>query len=158
MRSLGINFTIAIIWMLLQRELSLFNFVAGYLLGFGMIWLFKPVLGSDDYVRRARGLIAYAGIFTKAFLTSCWAIARDAVIAKMEPLQPRLITYDVTGLTGIEILLLSHSISLTPGTTTVEISEDFSTFVLHVFNTQSPDEVRKQIDNTLKRGILGFTR
>jgi multisubunit Na+/H+ antiporter MnhE subunit len=155
---MGINFAIAIIWMLLQRELSLVNFTIGYLLGFALLWLFKPVLGSDDYVRRSFGLIAYAGIFTKAFLSSCWVIARDALTAKMEPLQPRLITYDVTGLSAIEILLLSQSISLTPGTTTVEISEDFSTFVLHVFNTQSPDEVRRQIDSTLKRGILGFTR
>lgn len=158
MRSLVINLMLSAIWMLLQRELSLLNFGVGFLLGFAMLWLFKPVLASDDYVRRSRGLIAYIGIFSRAFFMSCWTVAVDALTARIGPLQPRLITYDVAGLTRFEILLLSHSISLTPGSTTVEILDDYSTLVLHIFNTRDPDAVRAQIDRTLRRGILAFTR
>ncbi len=158
MNSLVINLMLAVIWMLLQRELSLVNFAIGFLLGFAMLWLFRPVLGNGDYVRRSWGLIGYLAIFTRGFLVSCWKIGVDALTARMGPLQPRLITYNVAGLTRFEILLLSHSISLTPGSTTVEVSADFSTFVIHVFNTRDPDAVRAEIDRTLRRGILAFTR
>ncbi len=123
-----------------------------------MLWLFKPVLNSGDYVRRMLGFMRFVGIFMKAFVVSCWNIALAALFARMGPLQPMLITYDVSGLSKLEILLLSHCISLTPGTTTVEISPDFSRFVLHVFDTHDPDAVRRDIDLTLRRGILAFTR
>lgn len=156
--SLHINLLVALIWMLLQPELSLLDFAIGFILGFAMMWLFSPVLRSEDYVRRVFGFVRFVWIFLVAFLKSCLAIAVDALTARMTNIQPRLITYDVTGLGKFEILLLSHCISLTPGTTTVEISEDFNTFVLHVFNTREPDEVRTEIDQTLRRGILGFTR
>ena len=158
MLSLHINLFIAVIWMLLQPELSLLDLVIGFLLGFAMLWLFRPVLRSDEYLRRALGFVRFIWIFLAAFLKSCWAIGVDALTARMSDIQPRLITYDVAGLGKFEILLLAQCISLTPGTTTVEISDDFSTFVLHVFNTRDPDAVRTEIDQTLRRGILGFTR
>jgi multicomponent Na+:H+ antiporter subunit E len=158
MRSLLINVIVSVIWMLLQRELSLIGFAIGFVIGFAMLWLFKPVLGSGTYIRRTLGFVRFVGIFTRAFVTSCWSIARAALFAKIAPIQPMLITYNVRGLTRLEILLLSHCISLTPGTTTVEISPDFTRFVLHVFDTHDPNAVRREIDETLRRGILAFTR
>jgi multisubunit Na+/H+ antiporter MnhE subunit len=158
MRSLLINVIVSVIWMLLQRELSVIGFGIGFVIGFAMIWLFKPVLGSGTYIRRTLGFVRFTGIFIRAFVTSCWSIGRAVLFAKIEPIQPMLISYNVRGLTRLEILLLSHCISLTPGTTTVEISPDFTRFVLHVFDTHDPDAVRRDIDQTLRRGILAFTR
>jgi multicomponent Na+:H+ antiporter subunit E len=58
----------------------------------------------------------------------------------------------------MEILLLSHCVSLTPGTCTVDISHDFTRLYLHVLDCPDPAAVRAGIDKTLKRGILAFTR
>lgn len=158
MKSFALNLFVAVIWLLLGQELSLVNFIIGFLIGFALLALFRPVLGSHGYVRRTTAAFLYLFIFGKQFLLSCWNIFHAALLVPVDQLNPRLITYDVEGLSRLEILLLSHSISLTPGTTTVEISEDFSTFLIHVFNTGSPDEVRDEITTTLRRGILAFTR
>ena len=69
-----------------------------------------------------------------------------------------MITYDVAGLSKLEILLLSHCISLTPGTTTIDVAANFEYLTLHVLDAPDPAAVRKGIDETLKRGILAFTR
>jgi multisubunit Na+/H+ antiporter MnhE subunit len=61
-------------------------------------------------------------------------------------------------LTPFEILLLSYCVSLTPGSTTVHVSEDFQTLVLHSLDAQDAASVRARIDQVLKRGILSFTR
>jgi multisubunit Na+/H+ antiporter MnhE subunit len=158
MISLVINLVISVIWMLLDREMSVLGFAIGFVIGFAMIWLFQPVLQSRNYVRRVLGAVRFIAIFSRAFLASCWSIGRAALFGSIDSLEPRLISYDVRGLSRFEIFLLSHCISLTPGTTTVDISDDLSTFILHVLDTNDPDEVRRDIDKTFRQGILAFTR
>jgi multicomponent Na+:H+ antiporter subunit E len=158
MKSAALNLLIAVVWMLLGQELSLFNLGVGFVIGFVLLALFRPVFGSHHYVRRVLGGAAFVGIFFWAFISSCGNLAAAALFVPKSRLHPRLLEYDVSGLTRFEILLLSQCISLTPGTTTVAISPDFQTFLLHAFNTDEPEEVRRLIDRTLRRGILAFTR
>jgi len=158
MRSLSINLVVAILWMLLQGAASAVVFATGWVVGFVLLALFQPILGSGDYVRRAMGFGAFLLVFARAFIASCWQIAATALFRSTHSLTPRLITYDVRGLTLAEVLLLSHAISLTPGTTTVDVAEDRSRLLLHVLDAPDPEAVRQGIDRTLRRGILAFTR
>ena len=158
MKSVAINLAVSIIWMLLQGETTFVTFLAGWLVGFALIALFRPILGSGDYVRRALGFARFLVVFTRAFIVSCWQLVVVSVFRRTCHLQPRVITYDVRGLSLTEILLLSHSISLTPGTTTIDVPPERDHLVLHVLDAPDPEALRDQIDRTLRRAILAFTR
>lgn len=158
MKSLTANLCVAIIWMLLHGEPSLVVFLVGWAVGFALLALFSPVLRSGAYVRRTLGLGRFLAVFGRAFVTSSWQLLMLVLMRRVRDLHPRLITYDVRGLTMLEILLLSHSISLTPGTTTVDVSPDRNHLVLHVLDAPEPETVRRDIDQTLRSAILGFTR
>ncbi len=158
MRSMAINLVVALIWLLLQTHPSLLDFAFGLSLGFGLLFLFRPVLGSQDYVRRVLAAIAFAGIFMKEFLTSCWQMMWFAAFVPVDRLRPDFIIYDISGLTRLEAVLLMYGISLTPGNNAVDISKDFTRIYLHVLDCPDADAVRRSIDKTLKRGILAFTR
>jgi multisubunit Na+/H+ antiporter MnhE subunit len=158
MRSLLLNLLLAVIWLLLQAEPSLAAFAAGFVLGFGLLWLFRPLLGSEDYVRRMLAGCAFLGVFLREFAVSCWQLVRHTLFTPAARLRPDFIIYDVSGLTRTEILLLSHCVSLTPGTNTVDISADFQRLYLHVLDCPDPAAVRAGIDRTIRRGILAFTR
>lgn len=158
MRSLLLNLLVAVIWLLLQTEPSIFAFLVGFALGFGLLALFKPVLDSKDYVRRMLAAGLFLGVFVREFLKACWQLIRLTLFTPVKKLRPEFIIYDVSGLTRVEILLLSHTVSLTPGTNTVDISHDFKRLYLHVLDCPDAAEVRRSIDETLKRGILAFTR
>lgn len=157
MKSLGLNLVIAVMWLLLG-EASPASFAIGLLLGFALIAAFRRVLGSEDYVRRClafvRFVIVFVGEFVRANATVAWAV----LFRSRNSMHPDFVSYDVAGLSRAEILLLSYCISLTPGTTTVDISEDFSTLVFHALDADDADAIRAEIDRTLKRGILSFTR
>jgi multicomponent Na+:H+ antiporter subunit E len=158
MRSLLLNLLLAVIWLLLQSEPSLAGFAVGYALGFGLLLLFQPLLNSGDYTRRMLAGAAFAGVFLREFLLSCLHLVRLTLFTPVSRLRPDFIIYDVSGLTRTEILLLSHCVSLTPGTNTVDISQDFQRLYLHVLDCPDPVAVRDSIDRTLRRGILAFTR
>lgn len=158
MNSFALNLVIAFTWLLLQVRASFPSFVVGFLLGFALIRLFPGVLDSREYTRRTYAVALFAGIFLKQFVTACIQLIWIVLFRPASALHPRIITYDISGLTKFEILLLSHCITLTPGSSCVGISEDLDTLVLHVLDTDAPDAVREEIDRTLKRGILAITR
>jgi multicomponent Na+:H+ antiporter subunit E len=158
MKSFVLNLLVALVWLLLKAEPSTLVFATGWVAGFVLIALFQPILGSRDYVRRTLAVARYAFVFGRAFVASCWQLLDISLLRPAGSIEPRLITYDVRGLTDLELLLLSHSISLTPGTTTVDIAADRSHLLLHVLDAPDPEAVRTDIDRTLRRGILAFTR
>ena len=158
MRSFGLNILLAIIWLLLGTQPTAARFAVGFLAGFALITIFHGVLGSGDYVRRVISFGRFTLVFLWEFLVANASVVRTVLFRPSATLSPNFITYDVTGLKPFEILLLSYCISLTPGSTTVEVSEDFNTLVLHALDAQDPDAMRAQLDRVIKDGILRFTR
>jgi Multisubunit Na+/H+ antiporter, MnhE subunit len=158
MNSFVLNLIIAFTWLLLQVRASFPGFVVGFLIGFALIKLFPGVLDSRDYIRRTTAVAMFVLIFTRQFLVACGQLVSIVLFQPISRLHPRIITYDTRGLTTFEIILLSHCISLTPGSSCVGIAEDRDRLVLHVLNSTDPDAVRREIDQTLRRGILAMTR
>ena len=158
MRSLALNLIVAVIWLFLHEEPSLITFVIGFIIGFALLSLFRSLLASHDYVRRMIAAWAFMGVFSWAFLTACIELIRFTLFVPVKRMRPEFIIYDVSKLSRLELILLSHCVTLTPGTRTVDISEDFTRLYLHVLDCPDADAVRVSIDQTLKRGILAFTR
>jgi multicomponent Na+:H+ antiporter subunit E len=158
MRLFALNLLLAVIWLLLSPVPTAAIFAGGFLLGFALIAIFHDVLGSGSYVRRLVALGRFALVFLWEFLVANGSVVRTVWFRSPASLHPNFINYDVTGLKPFEILLLSYCISLTPGSTTVEVSDEFSTLVLHALDTEDPVALRARLDRVLKHGILRFTR
>jgi multisubunit Na+/H+ antiporter MnhE subunit len=158
MKSFALNLLIAVIWLLLGTGPSVGRFALGMLLGFALLAVFHRVLGGRDYVRRVLAFARFVAVFGWEFLAANANVVWTVLFRPKESLHPNFITYDVAGLKPFEILLLSYCISLTPGSTTVQVTDDFQTLVLHTLDAEAPDAVRAQLDRVLKRGILSFTR
>jgi multicomponent Na+:H+ antiporter subunit E len=158
MRSLGINLAIAVMWLLLSATPSVAAFAIGFVAGFVLLALFRPVLDSGDYVRRSLAFLTFLVRFAGEFLVANAKVACVVLFRRRASLRPDFVRYDIADLSRGEILLLSYCVSLTPGTTTVEISDDFKRLTFHALDADRPDELRAQIDRTLKQTILAFTR
>ena len=58
-------------------------------------------------------------------------------------------------MTKKEVLILSHCITLTPGTTTIHIDDDYKSIIVHAFRGENPKNVIDSIENDLKKYIVG---
>lgn len=158
MNLLLFNLALALLWVLLTGQATLSALIVGYVLGFGLLALMRPLFPGSRYVPRALAGVRFGLVLLRELIRANLAIARAVLLGRKEDLWPNFVTYDVTGLRPWEIVLLSHCITLTPGTTTVEISDDFCTMVIHVFDARDPEAVRLGIDQRLKEPLLAFTR
>lgn len=148
---------VSFVWLFLSGNTTLGGFLVGVIAGLLLLSLFKRALGTEAYVRRVFAFIRFALIFIREVIVSNFRIAMVALKPNAKRIRGEFMTYDIEGLTALEILLLCYCVSLTPGTAVAGKSEDERLLILHAF-ASSPDEISDHIDETLRKPILAFTR
>jgi multisubunit Na+/H+ antiporter MnhE subunit len=149
---------VAMVWLFLSGNTTLGGFLVGLVSGFALLALFRRAIRCETYVRRVSSLLIFVVCFARELVVSSLRIARVALQPGAGDVKGCFVRYEAPGLSDLEVMLLAHCISLTPGTTTVTRTEDRQGLILHAFAGGSPDELQRSIDATLKEGILAFTR
>lgn len=157
MRPFFLHFAITFIWLMLQRG-GVSSLLTGWLLGYAFLHFFNRFFPSKDYLRRHFAFLKFVVIFLRELLISNYTLAKSVLFQSPNELNPGFIEYDNPGLSHFELYLLSQCITLTPGTTTVEISADEQCLTIHAFDARDPEALCKSIDDSLKKAILAFTR
>jgi multisubunit Na+/H+ antiporter MnhE subunit len=96
--------------------------------------------------------------FIRELVLANIAVARTVLFTPRSALAPGFLEYDLRGLRPFEIVVLTHCITLTPGTTSVEVCQDQLTLVIHALDARDHDAVRLSIKNGLEKPLLAWTR
>lgn len=107
---------------------------------------------------RVLGFVLFVLYFLRALVLANVQLAKTILFEKRKDLSPGFMTYPVGQLSKFEILVLSHCITLTPGTTTVEISPDFTGLTVHALDARDPEATLRDIRSELEAPLLGWTR
>jgi len=117
-----------------------------------------PIRKKTALVSRAWNLVWFAVRFFYALLASNLQMARVVLFRPVRELSPDFVEYPVAGLSRLEIVLLSHCITLTPGTTSVEVSADHRVLVVHALDGADHAAVCRSIREDLEEPLLAWTR
>jgi multicomponent Na+:H+ antiporter subunit E len=119
----------------------------------------NPTTSSiGSWLRRAVALIVFIGRFFYELAMANLVIAKAVLCQKNSDLAPGFVHYPLKGLSRFEVLILTHVITLTPGTASVMIEEDFSELTVHAFDVRDPGAVIASIKNGLEKPLLAWTR
>jgi multicomponent Na+:H+ antiporter subunit E len=93
-------------------------------------------------------------VFLKELIKSALVVAREVLRPTLR-IRPGVIAYPLDVQTGREITTLANLISLTPGTLSIDVSDDRRVLYIHAFLVQSEEatEVRDQIKETLEKHV-----
>ena len=126
MTLLLINLLLAVLWVFLWGELSIYTLGVGLVGGYLVLWAFTRVRGAnllgDAYGRRLTDLFRFAAYFTGLLIKSNLHIAKEIVTPGFS-MKPRFVRYDVTTLNDSQVAALSNAITLTPGTLVIDVRE-----------------------------------
>ncbi|MBU9722543.1 MULTISPECIES: Na+/H+ antiporter subunit E [Bacillaceae] len=152
-----LNITIAIIWMLLRNDFSGVEFLLGYIVGIVLLFVLRRFLRFDFYLIRVFAIVKLILLFIKELILSNIDVIKIVLSPKMD-IKPGIIAVPTTLKTDWEVTLLASLISLTPGTLSMDFSEDGRTIFVHSIHVPDKNEAIKQIHTTFERAISEVTK
>lgn len=103
-------------------------------------------------IRRSWLVMLLALIFLRELAMSSWAIAK-AAFAVGQRNMPAIIAVPIGLKTDTGIAMLANLVSLTPGTTSLHVSDDRKILYVHCFDGPVVGDVVADIKNTFERRI-----
>jgi multicomponent Na+:H+ antiporter subunit E len=102
-------------------------------------------------ISRAMHAFGLTAFFAWQLLVANFRVAAD--VLRGNRIEPAVVAIplDVTG--DGAILLLSMLINITPGSVTIDLSDDHRTLYVHVMHMKSADETRREIKNGFERRV-----
>jgi len=148
-----INLILALLWTAVTGSFSFANFVLGFLLAAFAIYLVREQTGAQSYFMRVKRILSLAILFIKELVKSAYKVALTVLKPNME-LKPGFISYELKVTSDMEITLLANLITLTPGTLSVDVSEDRKLLFIHALDCSDAEAIRADIENGFERAIL----
>ncbi|WP_039052669.1 Na+/H+ antiporter subunit E [Sphingobacterium sp. T2] len=151
------NLLLSFIWVALTGSMYYTNFVFGFMLGFGILWIMNRNEGDRSYFYKVPRIISLVFYFIWQMIKANLQVAYD-VITPRYFMRPGIVKFPLNARTETEINLLSMMISLTPGTLILDISEDRKTMYIHVMYLDNPEKFVREMKTGLERRLLEALR
>lgn len=153
-RYLALSAVLVVFWLLLSGHYTpLFLFFAAVSIGLVLFINFR-MDRIDNGLRMVRALPALIGY--------CLWLAKETVLANIDmvkrvwqpkmPISPRVAKIKATQTTRIGKVIYANSITLTPGTVTLDIDEEKNEFEVHAIVHSQIDDLQKgEMDSRVKK-------
>lgn len=148
-----INVLLALAWTAVTGSFSIANMVLGFALASVALYLIREQVGGLGYFVRLRRIVSLAFLFIYELIMSAWRVALTVMRPKMD-IKPGIFIYPLKVDRDSEITLLANLISLTPGTLSLDVSEDRRDLYIHALDCADPEAMRRDIATGFERKIL----
>ena len=147
------NILLALIWAAVSGSFSEANLVFGFLLGMIVLFIIREQVGTLGYLARARRITSLILLFLVELAKSAAKVAKLAVSPNLD-LKPGFFAYELNTDRDFEITILANLITLTPGTLSVDVSEDKKILYVHAVTIDDVAAMRADIADGFERKIM----
>jgi len=152
MRFLIVNLLLTLVWAVVTGSFTLHNLVLGFVVGALSLLLVREQLPASLHRARPVKVLLLAGLFLKELTLSAIKVAFMLLRPNMR-LRPGIFAFPLTITRDFEITLLANLITLTPGTLSVDVSDDRKTLYVHALDCHDPAAERRAISTGFERRI-----
>lgn len=145
-----------LMWIALWGDFTIANIIGGALVATAVLWFARNVRPRRVRHFRVRAAALYAVTFTRQLVLAAWGV----VLAVIQPgrIRPGIVAMPLRYASDAVVTLVANSISLTPGTLTLEIERQDDTAILyvHALDLRQPDSIRADICQLEKLAVDAF--
>jgi multicomponent Na+:H+ antiporter subunit E len=146
-----LNVLLALSWMALTGQFSPVNFLEGFVLGFVMLWFAQWTTRPSSYFNKTSQVVSFALFYAKELVLANLRVAYSVLVPSS--LRPGIVAVPIDLETDAEISVLVNLITLTPGTLSLDISDDRSVLYIHTMHVVDVDAFRSQIKQGFERRV-----
>lgn len=151
------NLLLALLWGAMTGRTDAANLLLGFALGYFVLWWLRPLLGPTYYFRKLPDSIRFTFFFLRELIHSNFRVAWDVISPKSQR-KPGIVAIPLDVNSDMEITFLANLITLTPGTLSLDVSDDRSVLYVHGMFVEDPQRMRDQIKKGFERRVLELLR
>lgn len=151
------NILLTFIWVALTGNFTFYNYIFGFLVSFFILRMITAGARDAKYFRIVPKIITF--IFF--FLYELWKANLEVAYEVLTPnfgMKPGIVKYPLTAKTDLEISFLANLISLTPGTLSLDVSDDKKVLYIHSMYIKDRESFIAGIQNGFEKRLLEILR
>lgn len=144
---------LVVLWILLWGDITLANLVGGILVAAAVLWLVpREKATSDTPILRPVAMVSLAAWFVWALIDANVRVAIEALRPPSRSrIRPGVVAIPLPGCPAGIATAVANTITLTPGTMTLEIDDRVPTLYVHALQIDSADDVRADVYDIERR-------
>ncbi|WP_290794038.1 Na+/H+ antiporter subunit E [Halomonas sp.] len=150
------NLLLALAWVVLSGDFTGLNLVVGLVFGYVALLLIEPQVESlKGYPARIPRILGFLGFFIKELLLANLKVGFD-ILTPPWHMKPGVIAMPLEARTELEITMVANLISLTPGTLSLDVSDDRKVLYIHAMFLDDEEELRRNLKEMEHRALELF--
>jgi multicomponent Na+:H+ antiporter subunit E len=150
------NLLLGLAWVLLSGDFSGLNLLIGLIFAYITLVLLEPQIEAlKGYPARVPRLIGFIAFFVKELIQANLRVAFDIVTPPWH-MKPGVIALPLSARTEMEITMVANLISLTPGTLSLDVSDDRKVLYIHAMFLDNEEELRRNLKEMEHRALELF--
>ncbi|MEM1109619.1 MAG: Na+/H+ antiporter subunit E [Planctomycetota bacterium] len=151
------NLLLALAWMAMVGTPGWAHFVIGFVVSYLVLFWLSSLTGRTGYFRKLPATIGFALFIVWELILANLRVAYD-VITPAANRSPAVVAVPLDVETDAEITLLANLITLTPGTLSLDVSEDRKTLYVHAMFAEDTEEFCREIKEGFERRVMELLR
>jgi multicomponent Na+:H+ antiporter subunit E len=151
------NLLLAIGWVVLTGRFTLGDLFLGFGVGYAVLLVARRVLHPSTYFEKVWQAVTFAFFFVKELVLANLRVAHD-VVTPTHHMRPGVLAIPLDARTNAEITLFANVITLTPGSMTLDVSEDRTMLYVHVMYIDDIEAIKRRIKDGFERRAVELLR
>jgi len=140
---------LAVLWLFVRGvtlvpRVLLGDFLFGLVVGLPIAFVFRALFSEQTNVLRSLRVLPYAGLYVGVFLWELLTANVEVayrVLAPSMPIEPAVITVGLRVESEPAVTTIANSITLTPGTLTMDYDEEKNALYVHAIDGRNPASI-----------------
>lgn len=151
----ALTLILAFVWAAITGDFSLLNLLLGVVISVVALSMIRSRLTTPGLTRKVGRALALAAMFFYELALSAVRVAVMVLSPNLKAqLTPGIIAFPLTATRDVEITLLANLITLTPGTLSVDVSEDKSILYVHAIAVPDKQALIADIASGFERKVI----
>lgn len=147
------NILLTFVWVALTGNFEFTNYIFGFILSFFILWIITKDEGKTSYFTLVPKIIAFLFFFLYELVKANLQVAYEVITPKLG-VTPGIVKVPLDVKSNIGITLLANLISLTPGTLSLDVSNDKKVLFVHAMYITDKEKFIHSIKNGFEKRIL----
>lgn len=147
------NLLLTFIWVALTGNFQFANVLFGFLLSYFLLWIITRGSGNAHYFKLMPRMVAFFFFFIYELVKANLQVAYEIVTPKLS-MTPGIVAVPLSVKSDFEITMLANLITLTPGTLSLDVSEDREVIYVHSMYIKNREDFIKSIKNGFEKRIM----